>query len=1594
VRLHRLFSIPARSFRRAAGIAFLLLLLCLVPARAAITSIVVSPTSVSLIHGQTQQFVAVMTGDAADVAQGATWSINSVGSIDPVSGLYSAPASVFQVMTVVVTARANADNTRTATATVTLRPTVTLTISPASATVAAGGTQQFTATVSGTTNTAVTWSISPRVGSIASDGTYSAPATVTQPQNITVTAVSVADPTQSQTAVITLQPAVSISVAINPTSVMLSGGQQQQFTATVTGTTNTTVSWSFSPSNLGTLDQTGLYTAPSAVSSTTSKVTVTATSAADQTKSASATITFGVFTDIGSGAPNQAITTLFLAAFYRGFQLVASTTPKGPVKRLGTTGLVQEFPDINKTAGVTLALVMPNQNITSTSDPSQSLVFQMLGDLYTYYTSVGVSTAGYPTMDTQKCPPFDPANSCTWSLFSNNYALFAYQNPIFTGQNFSISGNFYTEWIKLNGISGPGRPTDGQVSTTASTGSAATAQTFARGAIYQYSSGPNNGKYFGVVDPIYSIYSVNNGGPSGILGFPIADEIVLSSGVHHQSFEGGALEYTPGSDPTLRLPVASIGITGVNLSAPNVPMKLGDTLTVTARPATANGVDLTGTGRIISWSTSNSRVITIQATNETAVLKAVGGGTASVAASSEGVVSQRINILVTAPCCQIGDGAPATVQQSFQDTLTRNRLSVIVPAAAPASRVGNGYVQLLQSSDPANPAIYMLAKTDRLGTTFVVTGDILKRYQSLGGPGGTLGYPTTDATSGGRQLFENSAALAGNPVRLVGGAILSKWALLSYETGVAGSPTAEAGTFSTFGANSGGAQQFANGTIYAATAGPRSGQSYFVGGLILARYTDLGGAGGDFGMPVSDEIVSGNLHQQNFEGGTITYATGDAVAVEQAAPKTPGIVASPASAIAGSRVHLAVVGFPSQSTLRVSVSGQPDFLVTTPNGAYAWDIFVPLSATTGLIAIHAADTQGPSSADGAVTIKGLADNRVQLSKVQGDNQTGVPGGLLPRSLRIALRDSSGGAVAGATVTFQGSPGAQVMAASAVTDANGQAETWVRLPAQESIVLINADSPGIAQTSVTFSVRSAASSLSNYPKLLASGDTPVGNGQGTLTKKGALLAAIASMLRYHQNNGDLPAPNGLADQGTLNQFLKNYCNLSAAGKQVCDGFLSNPDGGDQVVNPWRVGEFVGGGVDPVVSGADTATAVDWIGQGWPVLLSLAMTLNGAPAGGHYVVAIGVGSDGGILIADPSPTTARTNLADYLNGFSAGGAQWKGQLRGVLRFALRTPAPGRFLVAALSQSQDTINSLALSLVSQAGDCGKPLDLIDAANLSSAGAIPALVSRLTGCDGSQPAYQLSEGASQPFRTILLDLGGSGGLMDLSGNAPNAWQVARVNGALAASPLQVSFTADSVYNAASLTPGLAPGSLMAIMGTGLTGAKGNATVELDGTALSLGLTSPFQINALVPIDVDPGMHILKVRSDYGELGQQVPINSVAPAIFLSSNPARGAVMNNQNGTANSSTNPNPRGQALLVYATGLGAVTSNGDNTTVSTTVTVVLSGQELPVSFAGLAPDMLGVYQVIVPIPTAIPPGLDLPFALKQGGVISNIVPVSIQ
>ncbi|MEO7651179.1 MAG: hypothetical protein ABIZ80_11980, partial [Bryobacteraceae bacterium] len=595
-----------------------------------------------------------------------------------------------------------------------------------------------------------------------------------------------------------------------------------------------------------------------------------------------------------------------------------------------------------------------------------------------------------------------------YQFFDKSYVLFAYGNSTFNGQNFTIRLLFYTKWLGLGGLNGLGRPTDIERAVTINTINA-TVQLYSGGAIYSNTSGVLNGRVFAVAEPAYTAYT-NNGGHAGFLGLPTADDVV--TGTHHkQTFQGGNLEWDNGGTPVVRLPVANVSLTPV--SSGIIRLQLGDSFALHALILAANGAALTD--RAVTWSTSNGRVATVQANGVDATIKAIGGGTAIVTATSEGKVSPSLTVSVTAPCCQIGEGAPTTfVSQAIQDAVTRNRLSILLPSPSPVRRLGLGYVQELYSTGtPSNR--YVVAKSDRVATAYVVTGELLAAYEKLGGPAGPLGYPSSESASG-RQTFENASALAGTPVWQVSGAILTKWMVLGYESGAAGLPIGAAASILASSANTANVQTFAKGVIVSATSGPGAGQTFFISGAILARFTALGGVTGTFGLPLSDEFVSDGRRHQNFEGGYIDIGSGESSATAHPADRRPALSASPNPVVAGSRLRLSVSGFPDNSSIRISVTGQTDFVVSTTNGAYTWEIFVPLAASSASVAVRAQDITGGISngATAATTysIKALSESKLALAKTQGDGQSGPPGALLSQRLRIAVRDETGNPVAG------------------------------------------------------------------------------------------------------------------------------------------------------------------------------------------------------------------------------------------------------------------------------------------------------------------------------------------------------------------------------------------------------------------------------------------------------------------------------------------------------------------------------------------------------------------------------------------------------
>lgn len=285
---------------------------------AGVTPLTLSPSSASLTAGKTVQFAATGQGFS-----GVAWTISPpVGTISSFSGLYTAPATITAAQTITVTATNDSNTQQIGNATVSLVPTATVAptvtptptvtgtplLSPSSTSLTEGSSAQFTFTIGGVSQSSGKWSLVPAVGTIA-NGLYTAPASITTQTSVTLMATSATNSSVSASSSITLVPPkpatvppANVAITVVPSTVSLTAGTSSSFTASVTGTTNTAVTWSMSPA-VGTLNN-GIYTAPATVS-TLQTIILTATSLANSAKTAQASVVLTPVTYTMSVTPAQ-----------------------------------------------------------------------------------------------------------------------------------------------------------------------------------------------------------------------------------------------------------------------------------------------------------------------------------------------------------------------------------------------------------------------------------------------------------------------------------------------------------------------------------------------------------------------------------------------------------------------------------------------------------------------------------------------------------------------------------------------------------------------------------------------------------------------------------------------------------------------------------------------------------------------------------------------------------------------------------------------------------------------------------------------------------------------------------------------------------------------------------------------------------------------------------------------------------------------------------------------------------------------------------------------------------------------------------------
>ncbi len=177
---------------------------------------------------------------------------------------------------------------------------IAISVTPKTDTLAQAGVLTLVSSVTGwKQDSTVSWSIvGSGVGTLTSTGsiaTFTAPSTLVQsPLIVSVMARSHEDTSRVAFATITIRKQVDttthLQLIIAPWTVTLQVGRTQQFTSTVSGSSNNGVTWSL-VSGYGSISSTGLYTAPSSIAGSSAQDIIRATAMEDTNVSAQATIT-------------------------------------------------------------------------------------------------------------------------------------------------------------------------------------------------------------------------------------------------------------------------------------------------------------------------------------------------------------------------------------------------------------------------------------------------------------------------------------------------------------------------------------------------------------------------------------------------------------------------------------------------------------------------------------------------------------------------------------------------------------------------------------------------------------------------------------------------------------------------------------------------------------------------------------------------------------------------------------------------------------------------------------------------------------------------------------------------------------------------------------------------------------------------------------------------------------------------------------------------------------------------------------------------------------------------------------------------------
>jgi uncharacterized protein (TIGR03437 family) len=228
---------------------------------------------------------------------------------------------------------------------------------------------------------------------------------------------------------------------------------------------------------------------------------------------------------------------------------------------------------------------------------------------------------------------------------------------------------------------------------------------------------------------------------------------------------------------------------------------------------------------------------------------------------------------------------------------------------------------------------------------------------------------------------------------------------------------------------------------------------------------------------------------------------------------------------------------------------------------------------------------------------------------------------------------------------------------------------------------------------------------------------------------------------------------------------------------------------------------------------------------------------------------------------------------------------------------------------------------------------------------------------------------------------------------------------------PVVTAVTSAASYDASGVSPGeiatvwgqsLGPATLIPLQmnsNNTLSNSIGGVQVFFNGYAAPLIYVMGAAVSAIVPYEVagQQNVNVVVVYEGNASAPFQAAVAAAKPAIFTTnySGHGQGAILN-QDYSANSATNPAPRGQYVSIYGTGEGVTTPPGVDGRISGTplpsvglsCSATIDGQSATVSYCGEAPgSTAGLVQVNALVPESVTPGGAVPVTISIAGVTSQ-------